>query len=285
MQSNNFFSKPLVLVIIGLILGASIGLGSGYALIYPQMVNEQSKTIEERFDLVALNIESVKLDLSKLNRTFLDMAGDFQTVRSLSEAINSLNSRIIAIENSVNDLNLEQAGVEDDIGAIFVSFDTFNKEWAGILDEFDDLEDEVNAFNSKVQSIENRLDSRQSVDMLKRVLANPEDSELDKITDEMYTTLNSNQDFNDWATSIGTNPAKSLLKQEIYKLTSTFIWNNLVSSKVGEKEYQVIMETFYSFSFSPASVSITKMRMQIRGNINIATNRVYNIQVEAVEIM
>jgi ABC-type transporter Mla subunit MlaD len=285
MQSNGFLSKPIALVLIGLILGASLGLGGGYAVIYPQLVKQKNKSIEDRIDDVESELVNINEGLDDLNQTFQDMQDDIQTVESLTESINSINSRIIAVENSITSLNVELDGVEDEVSEIYSRFDEFEDEWVGILEDFEELRDEVDSFNNKIEIFENRIDSRESVEMLKEVLANPEENLLQKMTDKTYTTLLTNKDFNDWADSIGITPAKSLLKQEIYKLTGTFVWNSLASNKVGEKEYQVIEVTYFPFSFSPASVSISRIKMQIRSNVNVASDRVYNIQVEEVEII
>jgi len=285
MQSNGFLSKPIALVLIGLILGASLGLGGGYAVIYPQLVKQKNKSIEDRIDDVESELVNINEGLDDLNQTFQDMQDDIQTVESLTESINSINSRIIAVENSITSLNVELDGVEDEVSEIYSRFDEFEDEWAGILEDFEELKDEVDSFNNKIEIFENRIDSRESVEMLKEVLANPDENLLQKMTDKTYTTLLTNKDFNDWADSIGITPAKSLLKQEIYKLTGTFVWNSLASNKVGEKEYQVIEVTYFPFSFSPASVSISRIKMQFRSNVNVASDRVYNIQVEEVEII
>jgi hypothetical protein len=285
MQSNGFLSKPIALVLIGLILGASLGLGSGYAVIYPQLVKQKNKSIEDRIDDAESEILSLNQGIDDLNQTFLDLQDDFQTVESLTESINSINSRIIEVENSITSLNVELDGVEDEVSEIYSRFDDFEDEWAGILEDFEELKGEVDSFNNKVELIEDRIDSRESVEMLKEVLANPDENLLQKMTDKTYTTLLTNEDFDDWADSLGTTPAKSLLKQEIYKLTGTFVWNSLASNKVGEKEYQVIVVTYFPLNFSPASVSIPKIKMQIRSNVNVATDRVYNIQVEEVAII
>ena len=45
---KSIISKPLALVIIGLLIGASLGLGTGYALIFPDMVNKREEAIEEQ---------------------------------------------------------------------------------------------------------------------------------------------------------------------------------------------------------------------------------------------
>jgi predicted nucleic acid-binding Zn-ribbon protein len=285
MQSKGFFSKPIALVLIGLILGTSLGLGGGYAVFYPQMVKQQSRSIEERIHDVEMDIESVSEGLEKLNQTFLDMQDDFQTVRSLTEAINSLNSRIIAVENSITSLDVELDDVEDDVSELNSRLEDFDEEWTGILNEFEDLEDKVDSFNSKINSLENRIDSRESVEMLKEVLSNPEEDLLEKMTNKMYAMLSTNEDFSGWASSIGTTAAKSLLNQEIYKLTGTFVWNSLASNKVGEREYQVIVVNYFPFTFSPVPVSIPRMKMQIRSNVNVASDRVYNVQVETADIV
>ncbi|MFW9835693.1 MAG: hypothetical protein ACFFEK_16945, partial [Candidatus Thorarchaeota archaeon] len=60
MQQRLPVSKPLALVIIGLIIGISLSLGSGYAVFYPDMVNQRNKSVEER--ITDIEDEIVALD-------------------------------------------------------------------------------------------------------------------------------------------------------------------------------------------------------------------------------
>lgn len=46
METDGLVSKPLALVLIGLIIGASLGLGSGYAVFYSEMVERSNRDLE-----------------------------------------------------------------------------------------------------------------------------------------------------------------------------------------------------------------------------------------------
>jgi hypothetical protein len=75
MQSRLPVSKPLLLVLIGLIIGASLGLGSGYAVFYPGMVRDQSRTIDARVSDIEGNVTLIGERLDEMNAS-MGLIGD-----------------------------------------------------------------------------------------------------------------------------------------------------------------------------------------------------------------
>ncbi|MBE0633248.1 hypothetical protein IH574_01645, partial [Candidatus Bathyarchaeota archaeon] len=69
MQSRIPVSKPLALVVIGILIGLSLGLGSGYAVFYPDMVNQRSKTVEERVADIEGNVSAMDSKITGINQS------------------------------------------------------------------------------------------------------------------------------------------------------------------------------------------------------------------------
>jgi len=59
METDGLVSKPLALIVIGLILSASLGLGSGYAVFYPEMVEQSNSELEDRITDLRDSIDKV----------------------------------------------------------------------------------------------------------------------------------------------------------------------------------------------------------------------------------
>jgi len=63
------------------------------------------------------------------------------------------------------------------------------------------------------------------------------------------------------------------------------VWHKVSTQNLGSIEYLVKVETFFEFEFSPASVSIPRMRMQMRGTVNVDVGEFRQVQVDAAEIL
>ena len=98
MESRLPVSKPLLLVLIGLIIGASLGLGSGYAVFYPNMVNENSRTIEGRVIDVEDNIGELGVMLDSMNQNITSLGDSLEDILALADIINGISDRVNALE-------------------------------------------------------------------------------------------------------------------------------------------------------------------------------------------
>jgi prefoldin subunit 5 len=296
METDGLVSKPLALVVIGLILGASLGLGSGYAVFYPEMVEQSNRNIEDRITDLEASIDEVIVRVEDMNESLGPIRDSLQSMVTLSQAINSLNTRIGQAEQDVIELNdnitstrnnLEESIDEllDGVEELNQRYDDLHGEWEDTFEELGEVSSTIGSLNNRLQELDEKLDKEAALEMFKRHLANPDPDVVTAMTDELFEELLSDSEFNDWVTDLGEVPAKSLLKQEIVRMTGGLVWYKVSTQSLGAIEYLVKVETFFEFEFSPASVSIPRMRMQMRGTVNVAVGEFSQVQVDAVEIL
>ncbi len=296
METDGLVSKPLALVVIGLILGASLGLGSGYAVFYPEMVEQSNRNIEDRITDLEASIDEVIVRVEDMNGSLGPIHDSLQSMVTLSQAINSLNTRIGQAEQDVIEIydnitstrnKLEESIDEllDGVEELNQRYDDLHGEWEDTFEELGEVSSTIGSLNERLQELDERLDKEAALEMFKRHLANPDPDAVTAMTDELFEELLSDPEFNDWVTDLGEVPAKSLLKQEIVRMTGGLVWYKVSTQSLGAIEYLVKVETFFEFEFGPASVSIPRMRMQVRGTVNIAVGEFSQVQVDAMEIL
>jgi len=296
MEPIGLVSKPLALVLIGLILGASLGLGSGYAVFYPEMVEQSNRDLEDRITDLEDDIDGITVQMGDMDESLGSMQGGLQSIVTLSQAINSLNTRLdqaeqdlaevngtidstrISLRDSIDDM---EARVED----VNQRYDDLRDEWEDTAQGLEDIQPTLDSLGGKLLTLEEKLEMEEALEMLKGHLANPDTVVVSDMTDQLFEALLGDSEFKDWVTSFGEVPAKSLLKQEILRMTGSLVWYKVSTQNLGSVEYLVKVETFFEFEFSPASVSIPRMRMQMRGTVNVSVGEFRQVQVDAVEIL
>lgn len=296
METDRLVSKPLAFVIIGLIIGASLGLGSGYAVFYPEMVEQSNRDIEGRMTALEGNIEGITAQMGEMNESLGSIQDSLQSIVTLSQAINNLNTRLGQTEQELDHVNgtidsirisLEDSieDLEDDVDTVNQRYDDLREEWDDTTQELDDVQSTLDSLSDKLLELEEKMEMEEALEMLKSHLANPDTVVVTDMTDELFEALLGDSEFKDWVTSFGEVPAKNLLKQEILRMTGSMAWYKVSTQNLGSTEYLVKVETFFEFEFSPASVSIPRMRMQMRGTVNVDVEEFRQVQVDAVEIL
>lgn len=296
METDGPVSKPLALVVIGLILGASLGLGSGYAVFYPEMVEQSNKDLEDRITGLEDSLDEATAQVEDMNESLGSIQDSLQSIVTLSQAINSLNTRIGQAEQDVKEVNgtiystrigLEESidELEDGVEELNQRYDDLHGEWEDTLEELDEVSSTLGSLNDRLQELDEKLEKQEALEALKRHLANPDADTVSAMTDELFEALLGDSKFNEWVTSFGEVPSKSLLKQEIVRMTGGLVWYKVSTQSIGSLEYLVKVETFFEFEFSPASVSIPRMRMQMRGTVNVGVEEFSQVHVDAVEIL
>ena len=234
--------------------------------------------------------------MEEMNSSLGSISDSLQAIVTLSEAITSLNTRLGRTEIDVNSLESEVNQIGGDVRAVEERVEELQEEWTDTVQSYDDIQTSiesldsqlkasVDSINSRLQALETRLDAEDAVNRFKALQANPAADVVQGITDKMFTAMKSDQVFKDWVAMFGEVPAKNLLKQEIMKRTGGFVWNKVSTQKLGATVYLVRTETYFRFEFSPASVTIPKMRMLMKGNVDVKTGGITQIQVESVEIL
>ncbi len=297
MESRLPVSKPLLLVLIGLIIGASLGLGSGYAIFYPNMVNENTRTIEGRVIDVEDNIGELGVMLESMNHNITVLGDNLESILALADLIDGVSNRVTALENGQVILNSELDDIEgtlnSELGALEDTLNQLNEDFVGLNDEWDevvndlaDLETIYESTNNELESIQELVRENDGIRIFISYMANPSDGFKQDISDALYSQLIlENDDFGDWVAIFGETTAKILLNQEVDAMMGGVVWNPTENTEVGLDSYQVKLETYFRFEFSVASITVNKMHVEVRATVNINTEAISSKQVSLVEIM
>lgn len=292
MQSRLPVSKPLALVIIGLIIGVSLGLGSGYAIFYPDMVNERSKTVEERITDVEDSVITLDGRINDVNDDITAINENLEAILDLTEAVNQIDSRVSALENGqinlssdLNDLEDQLTDIEDYIADFESDIALLEVSWDDMLEDFSDLETAYNAVNNELEDIQALVRENDGVWILTAYMANPSSNFEQKISNEIYTLLVAEEsDFADWVALYGESTAKLLLQQEVDAMMGGLVWNPTANTEVGTESYQVKLEAYFTFEFSPAKVTVNNMHLEIKATVDIADDTISGLSVTSIEI-
>ena len=297
MESRFPVSKPLLLVIIGLIIGVSLGFGSGYAVFYPNMVNEKSRTIEGRVIDVEDNIGELGIMLESMNQSITVLGDSLEGILALTDIIEEVSDRVTALENGQVILNSELDGIESTLNSelddlegtlnqLNEDFVDFNDEWDEVVNDFADLETLYGSSNKELESIQDLVKENDGIRICTSYMANPSDGFTQDISDAIYAQLIlENEVFVDWAAIITETTAKILLNQEVDAMMGGLVWNPTENTEVGSDSYQVKLDTYFRFEFSAASVTVNKIHVEIRTTVNIETEAISSKQISLVEIM
>ena len=297
MESRLPVSKPLLLVLIGLIIGASLGLGSGYAIFYPNMVNENTRTIEGRVIDVEDNIGELGVMLESMNHNITVLGDNLESILVLSDLIDGVSDRVTALENGqvilnseLDDiegtLNSELGALEDTLNQLNEDFVGLNDEWNEVVNDLADLETIYESTNNELDSIQELVRENDGIRIFISYMANPSDGFKQDISDALYSQLIlENDDFGDWVAIFGETTAKILLNQEVDAMMGGLVWNPTENTEVGLDSYQVKLETYFRFEFSVASITVNNMHVEVRATVNINTEAISSKQVGLVEIM
>ena len=308
MESRLPVSKPLLLVLIGLIIGASLGLGSGYAVFYPNMVNENSRTIEGRVIDVEDNIGELGVMMESMNQNITSLGDSLEDILTLAEIINGISDRVTALEtgqvalsgemddvegslssemyNIEVTLNSELDDLEDSLNQLYEDFVGLNNEWDDIVIDLADLESTSDSANMELESIQDLVRENDGIRLYTSYMANPSDGFTQDISDAIYAQLIlENEDFGDWVAIFGETTAKILLNQEVDAMMGSLVWNPTENIEVGSDSYQVKLGTYFRFEFSAASITVNKMHVEISATVNLDTESISAKQISLVEIM
>jgi len=290
-------SKPLLLVLIGLIIGASLGLGSGYAVFYPNMVNERSRTIEEQVADVEDSVDGMGVRLDSMNQSMVVIGDSLDGILALTEIIEGISERVTAIENGQVTLNSELDDVEDklsgEIDDIVGTLNQLNEDfvvltdnWDEVVNDFTDLETAYYAANNELETIQDLVRENDGIRIYTSYMANPSIGFKQDISDAIYAQLIlENQDFGDYVALVGETTTKIFLSQEVDSMMGGLVWNPTDNTEVGSESYQVKLETFFRFQLAKADITVAKMRLEVRATVNIDTEAISGKQVSLVEIM
>jgi len=294
MQSRLPVSKPLALVVIGLIIGVSLGLGSGYAVFYPDMVNERSKTVEDRIEDIEANVTSLDQRILDVNDNIAAINENLEGILALTDVVEAINSRVSALENGqinlngdMNDLEDQLTNIEDYITDLENDITSLEGSWEDVVKDFSDLETAYYSVNNELEDIQAMVRENDGVWILTAYMANPSSSFEQKIALAIYDVLIVEEpDFANWVTIYnGESTAKILLQQEVDVLAGGLVWNPTANTEIGDESYQVKLETYFTMEFSPAKVTVDVMHLEIKATVDIDDGSISGLSVTSIEIV
>jgi len=286
MQTRIPVSKPLALVIIGLIIGLSLGLGSGYAVFYPDMVNQRSKTVEERIGDVEDSVAALDSKISSINDSISVIDESLNGILALADIVNQISSRVSTLENGQITLNNELKGLENELNQVESDFAAIEDSWSDVTNQFSDLETAYYAVNNELTDIQGLVRENDGVRILTGYMANPPSTFEQKIAVELYNVMILEEpSFKTWSDLYGETTAKLLLQQEIDAIAGGLVWNPAENTPVGDDSYQIKLQTYFTLDFKPASLTVRNIHLEIKATVNIDSGAVNNLQVSLVEKM
>jgi uncharacterized coiled-coil protein SlyX len=272
-------SKPLALVIIGLILGASLGLGSGYAIFYPQMVRESNQSIEDRIMEVEDSLAKMDAQLAHLNQSLGAIQDNLDPIIMLSDAMSGMGTRIAAMEINLSQVQGRLTGLEQGMA-------TVDEDWARMMADFTQVKTIFQDVNTQLSSAQDRLSQVVALDRLYAYVANPGQINVVTLTAQIHTALVAkNVAYDTWVKAFGETTAKNLLTPVVDGKMGRMVWNKASVSKVATGIYQVRLEAYTGLEFTAASVTVNKMRLEARANVNTVTGEITQFSFTAVEIL
>lgn len=294
MQIKDIISKPFALVLIGLLLGASLGLGSGYALLFPGMVNQRNRTIEDQIGDVETDIELINTQMSGMNSSLTLIGESLSAILELTDTINELADTITVLTDKVDTVEDDMSILSGNLNTVHNNFlilenqfDNVLEDWTDTQENFEKLTSVYGSVISELVNIEVEIDRINAVELLKPVFGDPSVLTLTKMVNGVYNTLYAEDpEFVDWVTIISNVDAtKSLLRTIIDTDSGGYVWHYSSLTPVSSDLYQVKLVTYFTLEFTQASISVPKMRMEIGATVNIETGGITQITVTSVDIV
>lgn len=298
MQASS--SKPLALVLIGLILGASLGLGSGYAVFYPQMVKDSNKNIESRIQEMEDGLDQVNAYLTRLNSSIGDVQRSLGSIMGLTDSMTTLGNKILALEVSLSQVNGKISGLEGRVNALTGDYsdleaslgdlqediDALQADWAQALAGFGSVQEQFQAVDAKVVDVQEKVSQSTAFERFRAWMGNPSQANVASLTDMVHSALMAeNTAYSGWAKAYGETTAKILLTPFLDGKMGKMVWNKVSVAKVTGSVYQVRLETYTNLEFTAASVMVPKLKLEARANVNAVSGEVTSFSWTIVDIV
>ena len=275
MSSGSSLNKPLALVVIGLLVGASLGLGSGYAVFYPEMVRQKSKSLEDRVSSLEANVSSIYGALEAVNQSMASVESSLEELGGLVDAVEALGGRVSTLENGQITLGNQLAEVESLMEAVQEGFTGLQDQWGGVADSFQEVEQAYQEALEELLRLHALIKQGEAVELVRGALAKPPNDLKLELVDLLYGFMEGDPDFDQWVSLYGENTAKILLKQEVDSLDGALVWNPVGNATAEGEDIRVRVETWFQIEFTPAQVSLRGLHLVVEALANPQTGEVW----------
>ena len=278
-------SKPLALVVIGLLIGVSLGLGSGYAIFYPEMVRQRDQSNVESLSILEKDFAAINGELEAIDEN-INLTNDrLDDLEEIENVFSELADRVSVLESGQITLNNEFNYLEGELSLLSTDFNEIDSSWKEMLQSVSSLRNEYSSLDNELENLQNQIKETYGVQLLTAYMADPSSTFEQRIALEIFNILMEQKpSFKEWVIAYGENTAKILLQQEINNKAGSLVWNHVGVVKNTENLYQVKLETYFTLEFSPADVTVNNMHLEIEGTVNINTKSVSNLQLNTVEL-
>ena len=275
MSSGSSLNKPLALVVIGLLVGASLGLGSGYAVFYPEMVRQKSKSLEDRVSSLEANVSSIYGALEAVNQSMASVESSLEELGGLVDTVEALGGRVSTLENGQITLGNQLAEVESLMEAVQEGFTGLQDQWGGVADSFQEVEQAYQEALEELLRLHALIKQGEAVELVRGALAKPPNDLKLELVDLLYGFMEEDPDFDQWVSLYGENTAKILLKQEVDSLDGALVWNPVGNTTMEGEGIRVRVETWFQIEFTPAQVSLRGLHLVVEALANPRNGEVW----------
>jgi len=304
--------KLIAFIFVGIIIGASMGVGAVYLFILPNVVKPQVEELSQRLSDVEssmstlADVQARALDsLSRVEDSIKSISPLANRVSSIEESINKLDilSRMISVvENSTISIEYEIDEISDQLSSLQESLDyIYYSDIVGLQEDVASLEynltklvsevdKKVRGLVSDVDDIVITLEEGFAYKLLKKALAEQDGDVATLITDEIFDDLKSSSTvFVQWINLVGSENVKNVLESYIDTQFPTFIWYDQYISKVNTHKYMTYVLTYFPIIIdtglpSIGEITIPRVSLIIVGTVNVAKKRVSSIGIEFLKI-
>ncbi len=304
--------KLIAFIFIGIIIGASIGVGAVYLFILPNVVKPRMEELSQRLSDVESSISTLAEvqaravdSLSRVEDSVKSISPLTNRVSSIEESINKLDilsRRISVVENSTISIEYEFDIISDQLLSLQESLDyIYYSDIVGLQEDIASLEynltklvsevdKKVRGLVSDVDEIVMTLEEGFAYKLLKKALAEQDGDAATLITDEIFDDLESSSIvFVQWINLVGSENVKNVLGSYIDTQFPTFIWYDQYISKVNTHKYMTYVVTYFPIIIdtglpSIGKITIPRVSLIIVGTVNVAKKRVSSIGIEFLKI-
>lgn len=299
-------------ILIGIIIGASIGAGAIYLYILPNVVKPQMEILSQRLsdvegsiDILA-DIQAQSVDrlsrvedsiksINPLANRVSNIEESISRLNNLSESISIVENSTISIESDINEINNQLFSLQESLDNMYYSDIVGLQEGIDFLEYnitklVSEVDEKVVKLVSEVDKIVIKLEKDLAFKLLKKAVAEEEGDIATQITDEIYDELESTSDeFVQWINLIGSENVKDVLGSVIDSQLPMFIWHDQYISEINTNKYMTYIMTYFPITVdtglpSIGEITIPRVRLIIVGKVNVAKKRVSFMDIDFLNI-
>ena len=299
-------------ILIGIIIGASIGAGAIYLYILPNVVKPQMEILSQRLSEVESSIgvlsdiqdrsvdrlsrveDSIK-SISPLSNRVSTIEESISRLNNLSESISIVENSTISIESDINEINNQLFSLQESLDNMYYSDIVGLQEEINFLEYnitklVSEVDEKVVKLVSEVDKIVIKLEKDLAYKLLKKAVAEEEGDIATQITNEIYDELEStSNEFVQWINLIGSENVKNVLGSVIDSQLPMFIWHDQYISEINTNKYMTYIITYFPITVdtglpSIGEITIPRVHLIIVGKVNVAKKRVSSMEIEFLNI-